>query len=135
MSLCRRGQDRINDSQWLARVHTTPDLRDSFIDGQYSFSERSQNLFQPMFQRGSSLPVSRTQPFDSLSYLPDDENAQEKFVVAGIAIPGGHMAIATPAFANFRDDVRINQVHSKLNDSRSVTRPSDLDAFQRRRRQ
>jgi hypothetical protein len=45
------------------------------------------------------------------------------------------MAIATPAFANFRDDVRINQVHSKLNDSRSVTRPSDLDAFQRRRRQ
>jgi len=88
-----------------------------------------------MFQRVSSLPISRTQPFDSLSYLPDDQNAQEKFVVADIAIPGGHVAIATPAFANFRYDVRINQVHSKLNDSRCVTRPSYLYAFQRRRRE
>ena len=90
---------------------------------------------QPIFQRGSSLPISRTQAFDSLSYLPDDENTQEKFVVAGIAIPGGHVAIATPAFANFGYDVRINQVHSKSNDSRRVARSLYLDAFQWRGRE
>jgi hypothetical protein len=88
-----------------------------------------------MFQRGRSLPISRTQPFDSMSYLTDDENTQEKFVVAGIAIPSGHVAIATPAFANFGYDVRINQVHSKSNDSRLLARSLYLDAFQRRRRE
>ncbi len=87
VGLRRRSQQRIDGSQRFARIHSTPDLRDSLIDGQYSFAERRQDLLQPMFQRGSSLPISRTQPFDSLSYLPDDENTQEEFVVAGIAIP------------------------------------------------
>ena len=114
MGLRRRSQQRIDGSQRFARIDSTPDLRDSLIDGQYSFAERRQDLLQPIFQRGSSLPISRTQPFDSLSYLPNDENTQEEFVVASIAIPCGHMAIATPAFANFRYDVRINQVHFKV---------------------
>jgi hypothetical protein len=81
------------------------------------------------------LPISRTQPFDSLPYLPDDENTQKEFVVASIAIPGGHVPIATPSFANFRDDVRINQVHSKSNDSCRLARSPYLDTFQRRRRE
>jgi len=135
VGLRRRRQQRIDRSQRFARVHSAPDLRDSLIDGQYSFSERCQDLLQPMFQRGSSLPISGTQPFDSLSYLPDDENTQKEFVVAGIAIPGGHVAIAAPAFADFRDDVRINQVHSKANGSRLLARPLYLDSFQRRRRE
>jgi hypothetical protein len=135
MGLRRRSQQRIDGSQRFARIDSTPDLRDSLIDGQYSFAERRQDLLQPIFQRGSSLPISRTQPFDSLSYLPDDENTQEEFVVASIAIPCGHMAIATPAFANFRYDVRINQVHSKSNDSHLLARSSYLDTFQRRRRE
>jgi len=129
VGLRRRSQQRIDDSQRFARIHSTPHLRDSLIDGQYSFAERRQDLLQPIFQRGSSLPISRTQPFDSLSYLPDDENTQEEFVVAGIAIPGGHVAIATPAFANFRYDVRINQVHSKSNDSCLLARSPYLDTF------
>jgi hypothetical protein len=135
VSLRSSGQQRIDRSQRFARVHSTPDLCDTFIDGQYSFGKRRQNLFQPMFQRDSALPIPRTQPFDSLPDLPDDQNAQEEFVVAGVAIPGGHVAIATPAFANFRYDVRINQVHSKSNDSRRVARSLYLDAVQRRRRE
>ena len=39
VSLGGRGQERINDNQRLARVHTTPDLRDSLIYRQYSFRE------------------------------------------------------------------------------------------------
>ena len=81
------------------------------------------------------MPISRTQPFDSLPYLPDDQNAEEEFVVACRAIPGGYVAITTPAFADFRYNVRINQVHSKPNDSGCVARPSNLDAGQRRRRE
>jgi hypothetical protein len=135
VGLRRRSQQRIDTRQRFARIHSTPDLRDSLIDRQYSFAERRQDLLQPLFQRGSSLPISRTEPFDSLSYLPDDQNTQEEFVVADIAIPGGDVAIATPAFANFRDDVRINQVHSKSNDSRRLARSPYLDSFQRRRRE
>jgi hypothetical protein len=135
VSLRRRSQQRIHGSQRFARIHSTPDLRDSLVDRQYSFAERPQDLLQPMFQRGRSLPISRTQPFDSLSNLADDENTQEEFVVAGIAIPCGHVAIATPAFANFRDDVGINQVHSKSNDSRFLARSPYLETFQRRQRE
>ena len=64
-----------------------------------------------MFQSRSSLPIPRTQPFDSLPYLSDDENTQEEFVVAGVAIPGGHVAIAPPAFGNFRYDVSKRLLH------------------------
>jgi hypothetical protein len=49
------GQQRIDDRQNVTLIQTTPNLRDSFVDRQYSLTERAQNLLKPIVH-SSSLP-------------------------------------------------------------------------------
>ena|SRR5215471_5311433 len=115
-------------------IESSPDLRDSLIDRQYSLAERPENLFKPVFNSRGLSSVSRPQSLNPLPYLSDHQNAKEKFVVAGGSIPGGYVRIAPPSLPDFRYDVRVDQVHSMsmtravLRDRRILMPSSGADA-------
>jgi hypothetical protein len=53
-----RGQQRIDDRQSFACIEVPPDLRDSFINRQYSLTKGAKNLFEPVFERSGLLLVA-----------------------------------------------------------------------------
>src|SRR5689334_8293579 len=58
--------------------------------------------------------IACLRPLDRLTYFSDDEDAWEKFVVVSGAVPGCNVWIAAPTLSHLGNNVRVDQVHSKL---------------------
>lgn len=87
-------------------VKTPPVLRNRLIYRQYPVAEQLQQLFEPLLQCVSVSRATRTQTLDSLPYFADNQDAEEKLVVAKAAIPCGYTRIAMSALVNLRNAER-----------------------------
>lgn len=118
---CSRRHQTVDHWNRANSTHAAPAIGNQIVDAEDARAELRLNFPKPFFKSTSLFRVTPAREFYAFANLANDQCTQKQIRGIDQAIPVQHARITTLAFADFRNDIRVEQIAQS-----STSRPKSL---------